>query len=72
VTKLWRNDIDSLEKRDSIDGFVLTLPIIDVVRDPRRLEHIVKEEINFLGRLAIDLIEKNRTEFSNRYIEEFI
>ena len=72
VTKLWRKDILSLEKHDAIDGSILTQEIINAVRDPRRLERVVQREINFLGGLAIDLIEKNRTEFGGGDIDEFI
>ncbi|KAJ5782324.1 hypothetical protein N7457_004098 [Penicillium paradoxum] len=72
MTKLWRKDIPYLQKRDAVDGSPLTQEIVQAVRDPRRLEHVVHREIEFLGRLALELTEQNRTNFGNSEIDEII
>ncbi|KAM7184423.1 hypothetical protein V8F33_012984 [Rhypophila sp. PSN 637] len=70
VHKLWRKDIPRLNKSDH--GQPLTASIVESVRDPRRLERVVQTELSLMGRLAIILLEKGRTQFSDMDISTTI
>lgn len=70
VHKLWRNDIPKLGKTDH--GEQLIPEIVDSVRDPLRLERVVQLEEDFLEELAMDLMQRNRIECTDRDVSDLI
>ena len=70
VHKLWRRDIPKLGKTDHREQ--LSPELANFVRDPIRLERVVKVENDILEELAIGLIEKNWVGFTDRDVNDLI
>lgn len=66
VHTLWRKDIPGLVKVDH--GEPVTIDIVNSVQDTARLERLVYAEGDLLGKLAINMMESDHLEFTDKDI----
>ena len=70
VRSLWRKDIPTLGKLDH--GELMTLEVINAVRDSTRLERLIHDESTILEEIALNMMESHRLEFTDEDVAEAI
>ena len=70
VRSLWRKDIPILGKLDY--GQLVTVEVINAVRDSTRLERLIHVESTILEEIALNMMESHRLEFTDKDVAEAI
>ena len=70
VRSLWRKDIPILDKLDH--GELVTVKVVNAVRDSTRLERLIHVESTILEEIALNMMESHQLEFTDKDVAEAI